>query len=189
MKQTYFHGTTEENARKILSGQEKSDCTWYDSDDDFLYFWGVEELATANWEEGEEQDIKRERAMDMAKESALITYSLGKHSNKIVVLEFEIDPEEVEEDLSSENMAGFGAVRVAYNKEIISLCVGAFEMPVMSELRVFLLATIVERTNINSCFVSKSLWNLAQKMKDQVIFVLEDLPELCVSNLEKCNLI
>lgn len=190
MKQTYFHGTTEENARKILSGQEKSDCTWYESDDDFLYLWGAEELAVTNCEEDEEQDVKRERAMDMAKESALITYSINKHSDKIVILEFEIDNEDVEEDLSVDSMVDSGAVRVPYNKEIAGQCVGAFEMPILPELKVFVLATLVGRININFSFVNGSVLRLAKVLQDKDFFILEEAEdEFCLSKLSECNLI
>tara|TARA_R110002167_G_scaffold252035_1_gene458309 strand:- start:507 stop:1043 length:537 start_codon:yes stop_codon:yes gene_type:complete len=101
----YFHGTTREQAERILSNECKEDITWNCSDDNYLYLWCPEALAECNGDEDEAEVYKVERAINNAFESAQITASLADlPQSELVVLEFCIDSDYVEMDHSHDTM-------------------------------------------------------------------------------------
>ena len=99
----FYHGTTLENARHLLSGGEKSNPVWNCSYDDYLYVW---------WDEAvkEEHDLEdsevEEFTIRMAFESAAITAASSQTAqSEIIVLAFDFPEADVYEDVSCENMA------------------------------------------------------------------------------------
>jgi hypothetical protein len=102
----YYHGTTEENAKRILSGKNKVNSTWKVSDDKYLYLYSPESLCE-NGECNEEDmhDFTIRRCFEQAQITAAIS---KKPVKKLVVLCFEFDPENdnVEPDYSCQNMQG-----------------------------------------------------------------------------------
>lgn len=98
-----YHGTTRENALRILSGECKDSPTWSVSDDEYLYLWCPAALIDGG--ECEEEEEADERAIRMAFESAQITAAMSEEPQKeLVVLCFELPDEIIEADESCENM-------------------------------------------------------------------------------------
>ncbi len=94
-----FHGTTRENANRLLNGDAKDGATWDCSDDEYLYLWCPVAL------EGEYGDDSPEYAIRMSFESAQITAATSdKPQTELVVLEFDIPESEIQDDDSCENM-------------------------------------------------------------------------------------
>ncbi len=95
-----YHGTTPEFMRQILSGEKKSECTWYCSDDDCLY---VYPLNKADEYDDEWPEDSENAQVICALESAQLTAACHGHS-KILVMEFDFPDEELEDDGSCDNM-------------------------------------------------------------------------------------
>jgi hypothetical protein len=107
MKTSFFHGTTAENAKRILAGKPKGESTWICSQDQFLYLWGAEALAETEGNEDSELDEKKRFAIQRAFESAQVTACLSKKPcRELVVLEFEFEEQDLMHDHSCDNMNG-----------------------------------------------------------------------------------
>jgi hypothetical protein len=105
MKTKAFHGTTRDNAERILKGQCKVEPTWSVSDDDNLYLWCPIAFIEGEYPEAEDIEEAEEMAIIHAFESAQITAAMSDEPQKeLVVLCFEFDSEKIERDESCENM-------------------------------------------------------------------------------------
>jgi len=106
-----YHGTTIDNYESILkNGFGDESIIWtYASDSDYTYFWNPKELKKVEGLDTVEEAISY--AKDRAAESAKIAGAIFKSkSDKIIVLEVEVDSKFVSDDDSCENMKG--AVKV-----------------------------------------------------------------------------
>lgn len=99
----FYHGTTLENARHLLSGGEKTDPVWNCSYDDYLYVWSKEAIEES---EGLEPEEVEDYCLRVAFESASITAAASATpQNELIVLVFDFPEADVYDDLSCENMS------------------------------------------------------------------------------------
>ena len=100
-----YHGTTRENAEKILSGQAKEEPTWNVSDDEYLYVWCPDAMLHGEYPEAEDTEEAERIAITRAFESAQITAAMSTDpQSELVAICFDFEEEAIEEDLSCENM-------------------------------------------------------------------------------------
>ena len=100
----FYHGTTLENARKLLNGGEKESSVWFCSFDDYLYVWSRDEIKK-EFDEDADPSETESLCLQMAFESAQITAAASENPQSIlVVLEFDFPEADVYDDLSCENM-------------------------------------------------------------------------------------
>ena len=103
-----YHGTTYENYLEIIknNGFEYTGIkTWNCSEDDSTYFYTFDKVKKYQDLEEEANEYITQRAIESAFESARISASVQKStSNKIIVLELEIDDDLLDDDFSCPNM-------------------------------------------------------------------------------------
>lgn len=109
-KKVFYHGTNADNLPFILKhGISCNESKLWNVSEDLVYLWSAEEVGKANECENEEE--ANNWAFRMAFESAQFACGVSKDC-RAVVIKIELDEEEVESDLSSENMEGMGAVSI-----------------------------------------------------------------------------
>ena len=100
---TYFHGTTAKNFEILKAKKNEPVSVWNVSDRDrYLYLWDLEKNLN-KWDGGVDQT--RQIMIRQAFESAALHLLLDDSNCDLFVLELRLDPNEVEDDLSCENMA------------------------------------------------------------------------------------
>ena len=99
-----YHGTTFENYKSILEiGFKPQNESWGCSDNQFMYFYNPENFL--KHEECDDMENAKDMSIIRAGENARITGALQKSiSEKVIILEIEIDDEFIENDGSCENM-------------------------------------------------------------------------------------
>lgn len=105
----YFHGTTIENFHLMIlnnfCSSTKTSATWSVSDDNNLYLYPLDKVASAHCMEDELVEYITERAISEAFDSAEITaLTCGTLDSELIVIEFEIDDGITEHDFSCDNM-------------------------------------------------------------------------------------
>ena len=100
---TYFHGTTAKNFEILKAKKNEPVSVWNVSDrDNYLYLWDLEKNLD-EW--GGDVDQTRQSMIRQAFESASLHLLLDDSNCDLFVLELRLDPNEVEDDLSCENMS------------------------------------------------------------------------------------
>lgn len=108
-----YHGTTRAHAINILAGREKSDVkiTWNCSDDDYLYVWTAHKLY--GYDEDQDHEDYDRQAIQRAFENAQITAAVQDEPQKeLVVLAFEVEYDDVEDDVSCDGMDEAARIRL-----------------------------------------------------------------------------
>lgn len=107
-KKTYYHGTSADNLKSILSnGLSAYESKLWNVSDDMVYLWCAESVGKMN--ECDTPEESQDRAFQSAFESAQFACAFSKDC-RAVVLKIELDESEISPDYSSENMEGMGAV-------------------------------------------------------------------------------
>jgi hypothetical protein len=168
-----FHGTTREQAKRILSGECKNLPTWSVSDDEYLYLWCPDALMEGEYPEAENMEEAEERAIQMAFESAQITAAMSEGpQNEIVVLCFEFDAEKVEADDSCENMEL--ARRIEDFKGLEDCHEATYTARHNSRLDALVISNLLENEHLAHWRIDEDLIEAAQAMKDIYIDSLLD---------------
>ena len=106
MKRRYFHGTTIANFRKMAKDDlsSKDDYTWNCSCDDYIYFWDLRKIFESEFDYEDVESAKK-YCIDTALQSAQLTAAVSNvFENELVVIEFSIDENLIEDDDSCDNM-------------------------------------------------------------------------------------
>lgn len=140
-KQVYYHGTSADNLKDILKNGLRPDTPkiWESCSRQEVYLWGVEELAKVDGNEYDKQEWKESAARSRATESGQIACSIAKDC-RIVIVKCLLDPKQVWEDTSSNNMDGAMCIEIVKPSQIVEIEVSND----LSLIRGFLLASIVD---------------------------------------------
>ena len=160
-----YHGTTRANYEHIKSGGVKPNIegiTWCCSDDLNLYLWCPDVLAEAG-ECGEED--KQDFAIRMAFENGQITCAMDENpQNEIVVIKFDFNSEDIEEDCSTENMNQARCVGndIDYEKHIV----GIYTANHNSRLDAMVLSSIIDNPNLNKWKLGDDMIEACEALRD-----------------------
>jgi hypothetical protein len=172
---SFFHGTTADNLKAILRDgfSPDTDKIWTVSENG-VYFWSPDKLAEMG-ECSEDEDDKRECGKRFAFDSA--TCGLAKAKDcRAVVFEVELDPEDLSEDTSCDNMEG---AFVHYGHVSPDRIKAVWITEDMSLIRGYYIALMMERdmNNLEFSAVEKMVGKAFQKAEIYVedMFQLEPL--------------
>jgi hypothetical protein len=155
-KQKYYHGTTIEEANNILEGVGcKERATWTVSDDTALYLWCPDALAEAEGNEDESEEYKKDQAIYLSFQSAQVTAAMSeKPQSELIVLCFEFDSKDVEEDYSCENMDHARVIELDSYAECL---VEKYTCKHNSRLDALVLSGLMDNPNLNHSIISDDL--------------------------------
>lgn len=164
MKIKVYHGTTRDNANKILAGKQKDSYTWTCSDDDMLYVWNSKVMLDRgecdNLEECEELCIR------YAFESAQITAAMQeKPQEELVVLCFNIEEDFLDEDISCENMDYSSTINLK-EPEYINHYMKTLSCDHNSRLDAFIISRVVDMPFFPSYKLDDGLLSAAEQLKE-----------------------
>ena len=167
-----FHGTTRENAERILSGKAKDNYTWTVSDDDYLYVWNP----VSHIKQGECDTIHEafEMCTQKAFESAQITAAMSDApQSELVVLVLNVKPKDLDVDYSCKNMELASIINdIDYNyKEAHMYTLKAKHN---SRLDAFVISGLLENPHFPSYKLDDDLIEAAKLLQDRF---LEELLE------------
>jgi hypothetical protein len=165
-----YHGTTIENYKSILENgfSGNRDIVWtYASDSDYTYFWNPKELKKS--EDLENMDEAINYAKDRAAESAKIAGAIFKSkSDKIIVLEIEVDSKFVTPDDSCQNMEG--AVKVFNDDLKVSDIKNTYYCDFLPTMSLIYLVGLMNNQNIElGEFLTSFELSILESMKEQIL--------------------
>lgn len=158
MKRIFYHGTTLENAREIITNGFSFDKTNWIVSENGVYFWDGERLD----EDG--------NPVDRAYENAI--FALARGGTKCAILGVEIDDELVSDDFSCENMDGaVVCFETGLHKNIKEIWVS----PDLSLFRVFFIKMALGMDLCNNDF-SEMEETAAKHVSNDFFFDASDFP-------------
>jgi hypothetical protein len=165
----YVHGTTLENAQKMLRGEEKSSYTWTCSDDNYVYLWDVDSIGK---EYDHDPEQAKNEAIQRAYEAAKITACISKnYVHKLIVFIFDLDSALVEDDTSCPNMTE--ARRIEFTPELMKHVVEVYEIEHNPRLDILTIAGLKGMKLFPSYLIDDDLLDIAGKI-DLSSLYLED---------------
>lgn len=148
-KKILFHGTTFENYRSIVeNGFNPQNQNWYCSSSRDIYFFDIDKA-----ESGDNNDEKRQWCIQSAFESAQLAAATSKSkSEKIIVIEIEINSKYVFDDESCENMASIAScVDIDFLNKKLAKVKAVYEADYNPNLSLFVIAHLTgSNFNINT---------------------------------------
>lgn len=167
-----FHGTTRENAGRILNGKSKDDYTWSVSSDDYLYVWNpVSHIKLGECDRIEEAF---ELCAQKAFESAQVTAAMSdKPQEELVVLVLNVKPSLLDVDYSCPNMELASIVNdIDYNYRDAHMY--TLSCKHNSRLDAFVIASVIDNEYFPSYKIDDNLLDAAKLLRD---YHLEELRE------------
>lgn len=156
-----YHGTTQENADRILNGSPKhtAGITWDVSDDNYLYLWCPDQLVEC----GEDPEYANEQAIQHAIGSGEMTAVVcGNPQSKIVVLCFDFPENEVLQDYSLDNMTEARSIQLDDYKKYHIKTLESYRDP---RIDILILSRICNREYLNLGNIPSSVLDLAKEIE------------------------
>ncbi len=168
-----YHGTTAKGLRAILSGENhKPNMPWNVSDqDDCMYLWPADKIA-GEWElTNEEPEYAADQGRRLAFESAQVQ-ALVSEDFTLYALELLVDPDDLEDDYSCENMSSeasyitLGQFHPVMIQRVFKLEMNKWHAP-------FVAAGLLGNDYFNQCCLSTTLEAAAKAIKAQEVYLEE----------------
>lgn len=156
-----YHGTTLKNFVNLLNGGNKPEGIWNCSYmDDCFYVYPMDKVINSECLEDEEESYIRDRCLQNALESGLITAAFQMESQDVIVIELEIPDEELEDDYSCDNMSGVASFTGYFDKDWI---IGIHSTYFNSMYAPFF---VPSHTNRNLGYVDSELMGIAKVIQE-----------------------
>ena len=179
-----YHGTTLKNFVNLLNGGDKPEGIWNCSYmDDCFYVYPMNKIIKTECLEDEEDSYIRERCIQNALESGLITAAFQMETQDVIVIEMDIPEEELEDDYSCDNMSDIASFTGHFDKNWI---IGLHSTKFSAMYAPFF---VPDATNRNLGYVDDDLLSMAkivQNSGDSSVFC--DLLDKITANITERNL-